>query len=159
MATVKRKSVKRRSALKATAELPAQRGADHSVPARSASLGEIAARVCIEHRRVIRSAQDLWKHAIKAGQLAIEAKARMKHGERLPWLAANCPDVSERTAQDYMKLARAERAVSEKLESNPKRAADLSIRSALALVSPERSEHEKAVYDSGSPYPRPDDRG
>jgi Protein of unknown function (DUF3102) len=60
-------------------------------------------------------------HAIRAGQLLIEAKAQVRHGEWLPWLQANCP-LGEREARNYMRLAR-----------NRQRVADLpSVRHAVA---------------------------
>jgi hypothetical protein len=49
----------------------------------------------------------------------------------LPWLAAHCT-VSERTAQAYMRLAR---MWAELAAANPQRAADLSLREALMLLS------------------------
>ncbi|XYD10167.1 DUF3102 domain-containing protein [Methylobacterium sp. NMS12] len=45
------------------------------------------------------------ERALAAGHLLIEAKAAVGHGEWLPWLRANL-DMSERTAQGYMRLAR-----------------------------------------------------
>ena len=59
--------------------------------------------------------------AIEVGRKLIEAKALLPHGQWLPWLKDHV-GISERTAQDYMALAR---------DPNPQRAAGLSIRSAL----------------------------
>jgi hypothetical protein len=68
-------------------------------------------------------------HAIAAGELLLEAKRQVKHGEWLPWLAENC-DIAERTAQAYMRLARTP------LEKR-NAVADLPLRDALAsLASP-----------------------
>jgi hypothetical protein len=39
------------------------------------------------------------------GERLIAAKDRLQHGEWLPWLRANCPDISERSAQVYMQMA------------------------------------------------------
>jgi hypothetical protein len=44
-------------------------------------------------------------HAIAAGELLIEAKAKVRHGQWLKWLAANC-EVPKRTAAHYMALAK-----------------------------------------------------
>jgi hypothetical protein len=44
--------------------------------------------------------------AARCGQLLVEAKARQRHGAWVPWLEAHVPEVSERTAQTYMTLAR-----------------------------------------------------
>jgi hypothetical protein len=51
-------------------------------------------------------------HAIRAGELLIEAKAQVGHGNWLPWLKANF-DGSERTAQNYMRLALKSAAVAD----------------------------------------------
>lgn len=65
----------------------------------------IEAEVRTEHDACGAAAQTSIEHAIKAGQLLEEAKALLKHGKWLPWLADNC-GLSERTAQRYMRLAR-----------------------------------------------------
>ena len=54
--------------------------------------------------------------------MLIEAKAILAHGDWLRWLRGNI-DISERTASDYMRLARS--------PENRQHAADLSIRAAL----------------------------
>lgn len=46
--------------------------------------------------------------AIRLGQLLVEQKAELGHGEWLPWVKANCP-FSDRSAQDYMKYYRRRR--------------------------------------------------
>ena len=45
------------------------------------------------------------KPAIACGELLIEAKRQVKHGEWRPWIEANCK-VPARTARHYMALAR-----------------------------------------------------
>jgi hypothetical protein len=46
------------------------------------------------------------KHAIRAGELLIEAKAQMKHGKWLDWVNSVGLCMSARTAQRYMAVAR-----------------------------------------------------
>jgi hypothetical protein len=58
------------------------------------------------------AARDAVSHAIRAGELLIEAKSLVKHGEWLPWLDANFPG-SERTAQTWMRLASKSAAVAD----------------------------------------------
>ncbi len=71
-------------------------------------------------------------NAVRAGELLIEAKAQVKHGEWLPWLAANVP-ASADTAGNCMRLAR-----------NPERARNsVSIRAALKQIAA-RSETDAA---------------
>jgi hypothetical protein len=67
------------------------------------------------------------EHAITAGELLIEAKQQVKHGEWLPWLTENC-EISERTAQAYMKLARAPLEKRNALRFSP-------LRDALAAIA------------------------
>jgi Protein of unknown function (DUF3102) len=43
--------------------------------------------------------------AVEAGNLLLEQRANVKQGEWLPWLAANCPSISERTARKLMTSA------------------------------------------------------
>lgn len=69
--------------------------------------------------------------ALSAGDDLIEAKSRLSHGEWGPWLRDHFP-LSERTAQDWMRLAR-----------NPQRlriSEAGSMREALAMLAPPREE-------------------
>jgi hypothetical protein len=73
----------------------------------STELDELAAEI----RRHHSAAKDAIKHAVEAGRLLLQAKAKLKaqgksHGKWLPWLRENC-EISERTAQDYMQAAAA----------------------------------------------------
>lgn len=45
-------------------------------------------------------------HAHQCGTLLCKAKGEIEHGDWLAWLEQHCPDVSERTAQNYMKLSK-----------------------------------------------------
>lgn len=86
------------------------------------------ATIATELRREVEAAETNFRsavqHAIRAGELLIEAKSQLGHGEWLPWLEANFPG-SERTAQNYMRMARKSACV-----------ADLpSIRDAIALLA------------------------
>jgi Protein of unknown function (DUF3102) len=93
------------------------------------TLPTLAARIRREHEQVATSMTSVINHAIAAGELLLEAKRQVKHGEWLPWLAKNC-DIAERTAQVYMRLARTP------LEKR-NAVADLPLRDALAsLASP-----------------------
>jgi hypothetical protein len=40
------------------------------------------------------------------GLLLIVAKQSLKHGEWLLWLESNCPEISQSTAKNYMRVAR-----------------------------------------------------
>lgn len=93
------------------------------VPARS--LDQLAVTI----RHDIEAADQHWqsavRHAIRAGDGLIEAKRLLRHGEWLAWLAVSFPGFSERSARNYMRLARNGNAV-----------ADMpSIRQAIALLA------------------------
>src|SRR5688500_6751046 len=52
------------------------------------------------------SAQSAIEPARHAGDLLIEAKQALAHGEWLAWLQEHCPLLSVRVAQSYMRIAR-----------------------------------------------------
>lgn len=60
--------------------------------------------------------------AVQCGKLLCNQKAEVGHGGWLDWLKANCPDISERTAQKYMRLSR---KVLELETANPNCSAEL----------------------------------
>lgn len=68
------------------------------------------AKLAIDINAEIRAAEASYRkaldHAVRVGQLLIEAKALVNHGEWLPWLEANCA-VKRTQAEKYMRLARA----------------------------------------------------
>jgi hypothetical protein len=64
------------------------------------------------------------------GDALIEAKAKVPHGGWLPWLADNC-DMSERSAQLYMRIAKNRNAIEAKYASG---VADLTLNQAAALM-------------------------
>jgi Protein of unknown function (DUF3102) len=90
------------------------------------SLIGLAARIRAEHKAASKALKASVVHAIKAGELLLEAKRTVAHGEWLGWLQANC-EIPERTAQAYMRLAR--------LPIEKRNAvADLPLRDALSAI-------------------------
>jgi N6-adenosine-specific RNA methylase IME4 len=98
-----------------------------------AALAKLATQINAEHQAVIGAVKRGIEHAFAAGELLLEAKAKVGHGGWLSWLAENCPDVSERSAQRYMKLAEG-RVV---LEAKSATVADLTLREAERILSPD----------------------
>jgi len=96
----------------------------------SEALADLAARIRAEHQ----GARDAYKrsveHAMAAGELLIEAKAQLTHGQWGPWLEANC-EMSDRTARLYMRTAR-ERGT---LEAKMATVADLTLRDAVKMLA------------------------
>jgi hypothetical protein len=66
-------------------------------------LPALARRIEVEHNAVTAALQSALGHAIAAGELLLEAKASVRHGQWLNWLASNC-SVPPRTATHYMFL-------------------------------------------------------
>ena len=76
-------------------------------------------------------------HAIRAGELLIEAKSQVAHGAWIPWLAENF-EFTRQTASGYMRLA----THADQLEGAP------SISAALKQIAP--------PIDEPTPEPTPD---
>lgn len=94
--------------------------------ARSNSLVDLAARINVEHEAAGRALKRSLQHAVAAGDLLIEAKAQLKHGQWLPWLSEHC-QIPERTARLYMRLAKNKTEIGN--------VADLTVRAAVALLA------------------------
>src|SRR5262249_9472061 len=87
-------------------------------------LADLAARIKAEHEATIAGLKRSIEHAMKVGDLLINAKSLVKRGQWLPWLEEHCA-MSERTAQLYMRVAR-HRATVEG-EGKSARLADLTL--------------------------------
>jgi hypothetical protein len=70
-----------------------------------ASLAELAAQINAEHGLAETAIREGLSHARQAGMRLLQGKARIPHGNWLPWLKANCRQGNPRTAQRYMRLA------------------------------------------------------
>ena len=92
------------------------------------SIDALAARINEEHRACEQAVISAVEHAIRAGEMLLEAKERAGHGNWGDWLRENF-EGSERHAQRYMHIAR------RKDELNPTRVSGLSLRGALRELS------------------------
>ena len=70
--------------------------------------------------------------AIVLGHRLTEAKDKVGHGNWLTWLALHCRDVAERTAQQYMELAKNEVKLRREMKSASN--ADLNLAQAFRLI-------------------------
>src|SRR5688572_32359582 len=66
----------------------------------------LAAEINAAHARAFGKAREALEHARRAGELLLQAKAAVGHGQWLPWLKTHCSSFSERTSQGYMRLAK-----------------------------------------------------
>src|SRR5271170_8120609 len=89
----------------------------------SNSLTDLAGRIVVEHTDVSTALKESVRHAIAAGELLIEAKGQVPHGQWLPWLRDNC-SMSERTAQLYMRVAKSRTEVEAQMRND---VADLTL--------------------------------
>jgi hypothetical protein len=93
-------------------------------------LPELAGRIKVEHEATATALKSGVEHAMAAGDLLLEAKALVKHGQWLPWLADHCA-ISERTAQLYMRTAKHRATIEAKIRNG---VADLTVNQAAALL-------------------------
>jgi hypothetical protein len=98
---------------------------------RSNSLADLAARIRAFHEAAAEGLRRSVENAMAAGDLLIEAKAQLKHGQWLPWLRDHCA-MSERTAQLYMRCAKNRAAIEEQAKSAT--VADLTLNEAAAVL-------------------------
>jgi len=70
------------------------------------TLEDLASQINAEHLAAIEHARTAVQHARKAGESLIRAKEQVAHGVWLPWLTEHCSQITDRTAQRYMRLAR-----------------------------------------------------
>jgi hypothetical protein len=96
----------------------------------SNSLTDLAARIRAEHEATAAALTSSVDHAMTAGDLLIEAKAQLKHGQWLPWLTEHCA-MSERTAQLYMRIAKNRATIENNIRNG---VADLTLGQAAALM-------------------------
>ena len=97
-----------------------------------AELAALADRIKTYHAGVIEAARNVVVKAISAGALLKEAKAKLGHGQFLPWLETL--EVSERTAHRYMQLATNRGKIEEALKGKSATMATLSLNKAMRLI-------------------------
>lgn len=90
-------------------------------------LADLAAQIKAEHLAFVKG----FMHALKCGDLLLEAKAKIGHGQWLTWLKDDCGGISERMAQRYMRAAEHRREIE---NLNPTSMSDLTLTEALKLI-------------------------
>lgn len=111
------------------------------------SLITLASEINSEHENCNIAILDGLQHAIKAGELLLQAKELVNHGEWLPWLKSNV-SFSERTAQNYMRVFQRKNEILEKSAT----VADLSYKAAINLLAePKFPEYE--IHELGKIFP------
>ena len=112
---------------------------------KSNSLAELAECIRATHEVVRQALKMGVENAMATGDLLIEAKAQVDHGEWSDWLHKNC-EMSDRSARLYMRLAK-NREVIEAYED----AADLTLNAAARLLaSPKGGEKQDDLRDKAA---------
>lgn len=65
---------------------------------------ELADWINTGHVAIKMAVRRLAIHVAQVGAWLVAAKDKCQHGEWLPWLAENCPEISDRTVRRYMEL-------------------------------------------------------
>jgi hypothetical protein len=108
-----------------------------TAPAASPSLSDLATRINAEFAAIQKADREVNKNvvqrAITFGRTLCQAKEEVGHGKWEKWLNDNCPDISKRTAQRYMKLADSPEVRTEMGKNDT--VSFLSLRKALALAN------------------------
>ena len=104
-------------------------------PTNEIALDALAGSIRAEHGAVQEAAETATRHAIRCGKLLAEAKDGLVHGQWLSWLRDYC-ELSERTAQAYMRLARKHGELD---DGKAQRVADLPVREAMKAIADERA--------------------
>ena len=94
-------------------------------------LERLAAKINAEHSAFCSGISNSVKHAIAAGELLIEAKGKVKHGEWLPWLAKNCSFMKTQ-AYLYISVAKNKAAVERQISGA---AGNLNLNEVIALLN------------------------
>jgi DUF3102 family protein len=95
---------------------------------------ELANRIKVCIAEIKKAEQNALLRAFEAGTLLIQAKAKYGHGVWGAWLNANC-ELSERTAQRYMKLAEGRPKLEQIMKSKNATMADLTLAEAERLLA------------------------
>jgi len=107
-------------------------------------LADLADKINAEHQQAETALRAGLEHAKNAGELLLQAKGQCRHGQWLPWLAANVR-CSERTAQAYMRIVKRW----PELEAKAQGLADLTFGDGLKLLAaPKDYDYDATVAEA-----------
>ena len=113
------------------------------------TLNDLVTQIKEAHDQVEQAFTAAVGHALKAGELLLEAKSQLDHGEFESWIKDNF-EFSNRMARIYMRVAR---EFIKLPDEERQRVADMSLRGVLKLLAPPR---DKADTQSNRPPESPD---
>jgi len=91
------------------------------------SLDSLAEEIRSEHQACLQSLRKGMEHALKVGELLLQARKLVKHGDWTNWVETNC-EFTPRMARNYMKLAGAKSVL------KPEIISEMTLRDALNRV-------------------------
>jgi hypothetical protein len=109
------------------------------------TLPKLAKQINAEHALADAALREGLAHARNCGNLLVQAKEQLQHGEWLPWLAANV-QFSGRTAQAYMRIANRW----DELKAKAQGLADLTFESGLKLLATAGADRDALDLDKDS---------
>lgn len=95
------------------------------------SISELATRISYRLQVLEGHARKATEYAFEVGQLLIEAKKQVQHGEWANWLETDC-NLAPRTARAYMRLAKQLPALSDEKRQH---VANLPVREAMKAIA------------------------
>lgn len=110
----------------------------------------LAAEINAEHQAAQTAAESAVAHAIRAGELLLQAKKQLRHGSFATWLSHSFK-FSDRTARAYMQLAGCDTA-------KRQRVADFSLRDALMQIADNRPQRKPVTTEKTLTAVKPRDR-
>ena len=131
------------TAVRIAGGLAARAGAGGSGPALSNFLADLAERIGAHADRYRRSTHAAAESALEAGRLLVEARAECRHGEWLAFLAR--AGMADRTARNWMRLARSGLDAGNIVAAGGVRAALLTLANPKAIAIVERQADELAA--------------
>lgn len=111
----------------------------------------------IAHEKVLQSEMAALQHRITAGETLLACKKSVGHSNWMIWLKENCPDISDRTARDYMWLAKKAPDIEKAAKENRQLVSDLSLRAAKELLKDEEDDEEEGEEDQDEDEEQDDD--
>jgi hypothetical protein len=108
---------------------------------------KIAAQINREYEAANRVYKDSLRHAKNAGALLNEAFEQLGYGQKSPWLRENCPNISERTAQLYIRIAQKWPAIESRVVSGD----ILTVQGAMKALAAPKSATVAALPNGHAP--------
>jgi hypothetical protein len=114
-------------------------------------LGKLAIGIRIAHKDVVAAAGNMIVKAMEAGSLLIQAKQKVPRNTWIAWLAANCYNISDRTARLYIQLAEGRDVIEAQMKTGLATVANPTFHQALGwLKTPATDTNSSTPPDTNS---------